>query len=154
MKAIKYIVCLSFLFITSCSTLVLKPADFAWPLESVLSVGNEGEVEIQRYSITFNVKELFLKETGDSLGYQNRNIHVIRNTKGFYFMVGDNFRNVFVFNVYDGTFKLDNTIQISDTAKIENPAFNQRPPYVELVYGDNKTINLTEEGIIREEEEK
>ena len=152
MKTIKLLLIGSFLFIGACSTLVLKPADFAWPVESVLSVDNNGKVDIKRYSINFDVRELFLKETGDSLGYQNQQLRVIRNLNGYYFMVANNFRNVYVFNVDEGTFRLEKKIEISDKTGIQNPAFNQRPPFIELVYGvnDSSKINLTEKGISKE----
>ncbi len=153
MKTIKLLLIGSFLFIGACSTLVLKPADFAWPVESVLSVDNNGKVDIKRYSINFDARELFLKETGDSLGYQNQQLRVIRNLNGYYFMVANNFRNVYVFNVDEGTFRLEKKIEISDKTGIQNPAFNQRPPFIELVYGvnDSSKINLTEKGISKEE---
>ncbi len=152
MKTIKLLLIGSFLFIGACSTLVLKPADFAWPVESVLSVDNNGKVDIKRYSINFDARELFLKETGDSLGYQNQQLRVIRNLNGYYFMVANNFRNVYVFNVDEGTFRLEKKIEISDKTGIQNPAFNQRPPFIELVYGvnDSSKINLTEKGISKE----
>ncbi|MHB8339271.1 MAG: hypothetical protein ACYDEE_17800 [Ignavibacteriaceae bacterium] len=153
MKTIKLLLIGSFLFIGACSTLVLKPADFAWPVESVLSVDNNGKVDIKRYSINFDARELFLKETGDSLGYQNQQLRVIRNLNGYYFMVANNFRNVYVFNVQEGTFRLEKKIEISDKTGIQNPTFNQRPPFIELVYGknDSSKVNLTEKGISKDE---
>ena len=153
MKAIKYFLPLAFVLFASCSSLVLKPADFSWPVESVLKADNDGNVSIQRYSIIFNVKPLFLKETGDSTAYQNEPIRVIRNTKGYYFMVANNFKNVYVFNVNDGAFSLCKTIEIFKKTGIVNPAFNQRSPYIELVYGQNsdQKLNLTEKGIVKQE---
>ncbi len=153
MKMIKYLVPLAMIMFASCTSLVLKPADFSWPVESVLKADNDGNVNIQRYSITFNVKPLFLKETGDSTAYQNEPIRVIRSVKGYYFMVANNFKNVYVFNVKDGGFSLDKTIEISKNSGIEDPAFNQRSPYIELVYGknDNQKLNLTENGIVKQE---
>ncbi len=153
MKVIKYLVPLAFVLFASCSSLVLKPADFSWPVESVLKADNNGNVSIQRYSISFNVKPLFFKETGDSTAFQTEPIRVIRNMKGFYFMVANNFKNVYVFNVKDGAFRLDKKIEISKKTGIDNPAFNQRTPYIELVYGQNadQKINLTESGMVKEE---
>jgi len=153
MKTIKYLAFLSLFFLSACSSLILKPADFAWPVESVLQVDSTGNVNISRYSLSFNAKELFFKETKDSSAYKNQQLRVIRNTKGYYFMVANNFKNVYVFKVDDGTFRQDKKIEISDTTGIQNPAFNQRPPYIELVYGNNK-VNLTENGIEKEEGKK
>ena len=153
MKTLKLLLVASLLFISACSTLILKPANFAWPVESVLNVDNNGKVDIKRYSIDFDARELFLKETGDSLGYQNQQLRVIRNAYGYYFMVAKNFKNVYVFTVDEGTFRLEKQIKISDKVGILNPAFNQRPPYIELVYGENSAnkVNLSEKGIVKEE---
>lgn len=153
MKLIKYMSVILLALVTGCSTLILKPADFSWPVESVEKVAANGNVDIARYSISFNVKSLFFKETGDSLAYQDQKLSVIRNTEGYYFMVADNFKNVYVFTMHDGGFKLDNTIAITDTTRMQNPAFNQRPPYIQLVYGD-KSVNLTQNGIKKEGDKK
>jgi hypothetical protein len=153
MKFIKYVILLSVIILfPACSTLVLQPADFAWPVESVLKVDNDGLVQEQRFSLSFNAKDLFFQETGDSLGYLDKELHLIRSTKGYYFITADNFKNVYVFNADNGTLKLNNKIEISDSTGIENPAFNQRSPYIELSYG-NKKFNLTNEGI-KEGDEK
>ena len=151
MKFIKFVVVLLSVFIAACTSLVLQPADFAWPVESVVKVDNDGNVQEDRYSITFNAKELFLEETEDSLGYKNKDLRLIRDSKGYYFIVANNFKNVYVFNTDEGTLKLKNKIEVSDTLKMENPAFNQRPPYIELKYGSNQ-VNLTCDGIAEEEE--
>jgi hypothetical protein len=133
---------------------VLKPADFSWPVESVLHIDSDGNVEVERYSESFNTKPLFYKETGDSLAYQNQPLRVIRNKDGYYFMVANNFKNVYVFNQKDGAFRLEKKIEVSDKAGIQNPAFNQRSPFIELVYGDNSAnrVNLTDNGIKKEEQ--
>lgn len=149
MKAVKYFICSLIFAAAGCSTLILEPAYFAWPVESVLKVNDEGNVQEKRFSLSFNSKELFLTETGDSLGYQNKELHVIRGYKGSYFMVANNFKNVYVFNGGEASFELENKIEISDSTGIQNPAFNQRSPYIELIYGDKK-INLTDEGIAEE----
>jgi len=153
MRHIIYVALFVLASFTGCSTLMLKPADFSWPVESVDKVADNGNVEVARYSISFNAKDLFLKETDDSLAYRNQQLNIIRNEKSFYFMVGNNFKNVYVFAINDGTFKLNNQIQITDTTKMQNPAFNQRPPYIQLVYG-NQSVNLTEKGIVKEEDKK
>ncbi len=153
MKVIKYFIPLILVFLEACSSLVLKPADFAWPVESVVNVDNNGNAEIKRYSISFDAKALFLKETGDSTAYRDQQLRVIRNSNGYYFMVANNFKDVYVFTVKDGVFKLEKKIEISDKTGIQNPAFNQRSPLVELVFGDdgNQKVNLTEDGIMKEE---
>ena len=147
MNQIKYFMLLLLFIFPACSTLILQPADFAWPVESVLKVDNNGFVKEQRFSFSFNAKDLFFQETGDSLGYRNKELHLIRGSKGFYFITANNFKNVYVFIADNGSLKLNNKIEISDTTGMKNPAFNQRSPYIELLY-NNKSINLTNEGII------
>lgn len=139
------------IFLGGCSSLILKPTNFGWPLEAVLKVDKNGNVQEKRYSLDFNTKELFLTETGDSLGYQNKELRVIRNSNGYYFMVANNFKNVYVFSPSEGSLSLSKKIAISDSTGINNPAFNQRPPYIELNYDNNKKVNLTNEGIKEEE---
>jgi hypothetical protein len=146
MNQIKYIMLLLLFIFPACSTLILQPADFAWPVESVLKVDDNGVVSEQRFSFSFNTKDLFLQETGDSLGYQNKELRVIRGSKGYYFITANNFKNVYVFNADNGALRLNNKIEISDSTGIENPALNQRSPYIELISGSKK-INLTNEGI-------
>ncbi|MGA8265420.1 MAG: hypothetical protein WB779_13335 [Ignavibacteriaceae bacterium] len=137
--------------LAGCSNLILKTADFSWPIESVLKPDKNGNVQEKRYSLVFDTKELFLAETGDSLGYQNKELRIIRNPEGYYFMVANNFKNVYVFYPSEGALSLTNKIEISDSVGIKNPAFNQRPPYIELNYDNNKKVNLTKDGIKEEE---
>jgi hypothetical protein len=151
MKLPIIVLLLSTIFIPACSMLILQPADFSWPVESVIKVDDNGNVQENRYSISFNTKELFLQETGDSLGYKNKELRVIRDSKGYYFMTANNFKDVYVFNAIEGALQLKNKIEISDSLKMENPAFNQRPPYIELTYGSNH-VNLTDQGIAEEEQ--
>ena len=151
MKKIIVPALLIIMFLGGCSSLILKPTNFGWPLEAVLKVDKNGNVQEKRYSLDFNTKELFLTETGDSLGYQNKELRVIRNSNGYYFMVANNFKNVYVFSPSEGSLSLSKKIAISDSTGMNNPAFNQRPPYIELNYDNNKKVNLTNEGIKEEE---
>ncbi len=151
MKLPKIFLALAISFISGCTALMLQPADFSWPVESVMKVDNEGNVQENRYAISFNTKELFLQETGDSLGFKNKELRVIRDTKGYYFMTANDFKDVYVFNAVDGALQLKNKIEISDSVKMKSPALNQRPPYIELTYNSNH-LNLNDEGIVEEEQ--
>ena len=151
MKLVRVILIPLFLSFAACSSLVLKPVDFAWPVESVLHVNDDGSVKEDRHTLNFNVKALFLEETeGDSTAYLNKDIRIIRDTKGYYFVTAQNFKNVYVFAGTDGELKLDNKIEISEKEGMSNPAFNQRLPYVELVDNGKKTL-LSNEGIESED---
>ena len=150
MKLVRIILILLFLSFAGCSSLVLKPVDFAWPVESVLHVDNNGFVKVDRYTISFNAKPLFFEETGDSTAYLDRDIRIIRDTKGYYFITAKNFKNVYVFTGIDGELKLSDKIEISEKEGMSDPALNQRIPYIELV-DNGKKILLSNEGIESED---
>jgi hypothetical protein len=132
-------------FFAACSSLTLQPVNYAWPLESVLAIDGDGNVAEDRYYIGFNTKGLFFEEFEDSSAYMGKEIRMIRDAQGFYYITSPNFKNVYVFTSDEGSLCLDNKILISETG-IESPAFNQRIPFIELVNGGNKT-NLTNEGV-------
>jgi hypothetical protein len=145
MKPFKIVYFVIFGFVTACSVLTLHPSDFAWPVESVLKVDDNGKVTDDRYSFNFNTKGLFYEEFGDSLAYLDRSLRIIRNSDGFYFITSEKFQNVYVFEVEGGAMELSDQIFISE-AGMENPALNQRSPYIELIDGD-KSLYLSNTGI-------
>jgi len=135
----------SLLFIVACSTLTLQPANFSWPIESVLPIDSDGNVVEERYSLEFNTAGLFFEEFQDSMAFGGKEMRLIRDNKGYYFMTAISFKNVYVFKAYDGTLTKKNKILINETG-MQNPLFNQRDPFIELVDGLTK-LNLTNEGI-------
>lgn len=150
MRQMKFILIPLLFTLSACSSLTLAPADFSWPVESVLKVNEDGFVKEDRYSLLFDTKNLFLEETEDSLSYMNKEIRVIRDKKGYYYITSDNFRNVYVFENGDGELRLDNKIPISETG-ISKPAFNQRSPYIELLEGSNKHL-IANDGVKSEDD--
>jgi len=130
---------------SACSVLTLTPANFAWPIESVLQVNDEGEVSEDRYSFSFDAKGLYYEEFEDSLAYLDRELRLIRDVQGYYFITGIKFKNVYVFRASDGTLVLNTKIFISEFG-FEKPVFNQRPPHIELIDGE-KILKLTHQGI-------
>ena len=132
----------------SCSSVVLKPADFLWPIESVLKVDNKGYIEEPRYSIIVKVKTLFFEEFADSNNFTGKEIRMIRDKNGYCYMTGKDFKNVYVFFPVEGGFKLYEKILISEDKGLSNPAFNQKSPYIELIDGKNKYL-LQHKGIVR-----
>jgi len=133
------------LITAACSVLTLQPANFSWPLESVLPVNDNGKVTEDRYSIEVNTVGLFFEEFQDSLSYKGKEIRMIRDNQGFYFLTSTNFKNVYVFKADEGKLVQENKIFISEFG-LKTPAFNQRDPYIELIDGTNK-MNLTHKGI-------
>jgi hypothetical protein len=143
----KVIALLMFLILigTACTVLTLQPADFSWPVESVIKIDAQGNVTEDRYSTDFSTVGLFFEEFQDSMAYKGKEIHLIRNNGGDYFITGKEFKNVYVFKASEGTLVLEKKIFISEFG-LKDPAFNQRSPYIELLDGDYK-INLTSDGI-------
>ena len=145
MKQLLILTAFLVLIISACSMLTLQPADFSWPVESVLQVDNKGDVAEDRYSTTFNTIGMFYEEFQDSMAYKGKVIHLIRNNWGDYFITSKEFKNVYVFKASEGTLALEKKIFISEFG-LKEPALNQRSPYIELLDGENK-INLTSDGI-------
>ena len=133
------------LIIAACSVLTLQPANFSWPLESILPVDDNGKISEDRYSIEVNTVGMFFEEFQDSLSYKSKEVRMIRDNQGFYFLTSTNFKNVYVFKADEGKLVQENKIFISEFG-LQTPAFNQRDPYIELVDGTNK-MNLTYKGI-------
>lgn len=136
------------LITAACSVLTLQPANFSWPIESVLHVDNNGKVSEDRYSLELNTVGLFFEEFQDSLSYKGKEVRMIRDNQGFYFMTGSNFKNVYVFKADEGKLVQENKIFISEFG-LQAPAFNQRDTYIELIDGNNK-MNLTYKGIVED----
>ena len=138
------------LVLFGCGGLALKPAEFAWPFESVFKVDAKGvaseEDEPARYFVKFNAKPLLFEETGDSVSVVNHSFRVIRDGLGYYFVTGKNFKNVYVFASSEGALTLQNKIKVSETG-LESPAFNQRPPFVQLLNGKEKARMLSKDGL-------
>lgn len=146
MKRIKIIFPLIiFTWLYGCSGLVIQPVDYAWPVECVLEAENDGTVSEIRHALEFNIKPLFFEEFQDSSNIKGKSIRIIRDVKGFYFIVGQGFKNIYVFSPEEGAFKLSNKIQINEMGLV-SPAFNQRSPAIELLDGENKICDLTNEG--------
>jgi len=127
--------------------LTLKPADYSWPIENVLKVDNKGFVEEQRYSFTLKVKALFYEEFKDSTNFSGKEIRLIRDKVGFYYITGKDFKNVYVFESEENGMDLENKILITETG-LTSPVFNQKSPNIELLDNSNKYL-LNNEGVVR-----
>ncbi len=139
-------VVLSVLLLPACSPLTLKPADFSWPVESVLKVDAKGMAQENRYSVTFNAKPLLFAETQDSVNVTKHSLRMIRDGRGYYFITASGFKNVYVFEHGDGSLKLVSAIKVSEKG-LDSPALNLRPPYVQLVTEKDPAVLLDRDGI-------
>jgi hypothetical protein len=147
---LKHGIALLLLVVTAfaCSTLTLKQAEYAWPIENALKVDAKGNIIEQRYSFTLNVKPLFFEEFKDSTNYIGKEIRIIRDKAGYYFITSKNFKNVYVFKSIESGMELENKILISELKGLTAPAFNQKAPNVELLDNPNKYL-LNYKGLMR-----
>lgn len=140
-----FIISLLFIVLFGCSSLQLTPTDFSWPIETVLTVDEQGFIKDDRYSIKVNVKNLYIEEFG-ALNLSNKNLRMIRNSSGIYFITAEGFKNVYLFKQDIGALTLLKKIKVSENG-LKNPFFNQRDSYVELK-DENINVKLSNEGII------
>ena len=147
MRLQKYFSALLLIIFSACSSLTLKPADYSWPIENVLKVDGKGFVEEQRYSFTLKVKTLFYEEFKDSTNFSGKEIRLIRDKVGFYYITGKEFKNVYVFAPEESSMSLENKILVTETG-LTSPVFNQKSPNIELLDNSNKYL-LNHKGIVR-----
>jgi hypothetical protein len=146
-------VCVLVMIFSGCSTLVLRPADFAWPVEVALKPDGKGVVQEARYQVSFNIKALLFEELKDSSSVTKQTLHILRDQAGYYFMTAKDFKNVYVFCQSEGALKLEKKILVSEKG-LEAPAFNQKTPYIHLINENNENaapIALTKDGILEGE---
>lgn len=108
-----------------CASLQLQPADFSWAAEEIVDIGNDGMVSVQRYATAFNVQPLIQKEFGEKADQSQKpkSLRVIRDKAGYYYIVGKNFKNVYVFGTGEGSLKQESAVNISQT-EMQDPKFN------------------------------
>lgn len=132
------ILILLLLLSSACSTLVLQPADFSWPVESVLPVNDKGYVTEERHTLELNVKPMFYEEFKDSLSYEGKEIRMICDKAGRYYLTGVGFKNIYQFIPSVGGMKLEEKINVFDSLALKSPAFNQKLNTIELIDGSSK----------------
>ncbi len=134
----------------SCASLSLQWVDYAWPVESVLKVGEHNTMEDGRYAVSIRVTNLALEEFQDSTALVGASLRLIRNEEGFYFVTGPKFKNVYVFTPGPSELNMKSKIPVAE-AGLKSPALNQRRPYVEVVDGRAWKKLLTNDTIVDEE---
>ncbi len=131
----------------ACSSLTLEHVNYGWPVESPLTVTAANTVEDVRYALTFPVAGLAMAEFADSTALRGITLRAIRNHEGYYFITGPGFKHVYVFTQGTGTLVQSSAIDVSATGLV-SPAFNLRPPYIELIDGGSNSRMLTSSDIV------
>jgi hypothetical protein len=137
-----------FAMLAACSSLKIAPVNYAWPLENVLEIRSDFNVASMRYSVTMNLRELFEAEKLiENNAPVSKQVRIIRNRDGYYFITANKFKHVYVFAPGEKSLVLKRKITINEKG-IENPAFNQRGDYIELITDNgNKRYELTQDGV-------
>jgi hypothetical protein len=142
-------VCILAVQIMGCSTLVLRPVDFSWPVEVTLQPDGKGNVREARYQVSFNVMALLFDEFQDSTAVAKHTLHILRDQAGYYFITAKGFKNVYVLEHGEGALRLHKKILVSEKG-LDAPALNQRAPYISLISekrGNEAPILLMKDGI-------
>jgi hypothetical protein len=136
----------AFLTLPGCASVTLKPVDFSWSFESVLTTDGAGVAKGEPKTITFNAAELFKAETNAPATGADKAVRVIRDPEGYYFMTSPGFKHVYIFEGAEGKLELEKKVLI-DEAGMEKPFFNRREQGIELV-ANGRVYLLNKKGII------
>jgi hypothetical protein len=132
--------------LSSCSSVKLDPVQFGWPVESVLTVTNTNMVLDGHHGLAFNVAPIAGDEFQDTTALVGKQIRLLRSNEGFYFLTGQKFHNVYVFTPGAHELSLKSKIAVSQSG-LQEPALNQRPPYVQILDGKILQKMLTSDEI-------
>lgn len=133
--------------IPACASLTIQHVDYAWPVESVLVVGENNTVFDGRHALTFNVAPVAERELKNPDALKGKAIRLLRNGEGYYFLTGEQFKHVYVFLPEAGELRLSAQLEVSQQG-LKRPALNQRSPYVELVDGASLRLLMTGDEIL------
>jgi len=129
-----------------CATVTLKPVDFSWSYESVLTADSAGYVRAEPKTIAFNAGELFRAEMKDPAAAAGTVVRIIRDYDGYYFITAPGFRHVYIFNGAKGELTLKKKVLIAEQG-MEKPFFNRRELGIELV-ANGQAYLLNRKGIV------
>ncbi len=136
---------LAILALPGCAT-VIKPVDFSWSFESVLTADSAGYVRAEPKTIAFDSKELFRAETKDPGAAVGKIVRIIRSVDGYYFVTSPGFKHVYIFTGADAKLTLHKKVLIAEQG-MEKPFFNRRDGGIELV-ANGQAYLLNKKGIV------
>lgn len=137
----------SLALLSSCAGFQLDRVDFAWPVESAVTVSALNTIEDVRYGVAAGVANLAMEEFQDSSALRGTELRLLRSSEGYYFVTGPRFKHVYVFTPGAYSLSLSSAIMVSESG-LKSPALNQRPPHIELVDGDGFRRLLTNDDIV------
>jgi hypothetical protein len=129
-----------------CATVTIKPVDFSWSYESVLTADSAGVVSGEPKTIAFDAGVLFRAEAPSQGAAAGKTVRIIRDKDGYYFVTSPGFRHVYIFGSSRGKLTLEKKVLITE-AGMEKPFFNRRDGGIELG-ADGQVYLLTRKGIV------
>lgn len=126
--------------------LTIKPVDFSWSYESVMTADATGVYRAEPKTIAFPAVELFRAETEKKDAVADRPVRMIRDAAGYYYVTAAGFRHVFVLESDEGKLTVKKKVLI-DANGMQNPFFNRRDQGIELV-ANGRSHLLNKKGII------
>jgi hypothetical protein len=146
MKKVVLIWLAAFVALPGCASVTIKPVDFSWSFESVLTTDAEGVVRGEPKTIEFDAGELFRAEMKKPDPAAGTSVRIIRDNEGYYFITSPGFKHVYVFEGADGKLTLKKKVLI-DEKGMEKPFFNRRDQGIELV-ANGQVYLLNKKGIV------
>lgn len=117
------------------SKMVIQNVDFAHPLEIVMEADAQANVSDIRSGLTFNLGAILERENISRADFAGSAVRMIRNRDGLYFLTAPGFHHVFILESGVRELKEVEIVRIPGE-RLQNPAFNQRSPLIQLVDGD------------------
>jgi hypothetical protein len=146
MKKATLVCFLAILSLSGCATVTLKPVDFSWSFESVLTADSAGYVRAEPKTIAFDARELFRAENKDPGTAAGTTVRIIRDYDGYYFITSPGFKHVYIFSGANGRMTLKKKVLVAEQG-MEKPYFNRRDQGIELV-ANGQGYLLNKKGII------
>lgn len=130
-----------------CASVTLKPVDFSWSYESVLTTDDNGFARGEPKTIYFDAGELFRAELKQKDAVvAGKTVRIIRNDAGYYFVTAPGFKNVYIFDNGEGKLTLRKKVLIAEEG-MEKPFFNRRDEGIQLV-ANGQVYILNKKGIV------
>ena len=152
MKRAVLVLLAAFLALPGCAAITIKPVDFSWSFESVLTTDDKGIVRGEPKTILFNATQLFQAEGGKEAPVAGKTVRIIRNAAGYYFVTSPGFKHVYIFEDGEAKLSLEEAVLI-DEKGMEKPFFNRREAGIELA-ANGQIFMLNEKGIMAPEKKK
>lgn len=146
MKNAVLVLLLAVLALPGCASVTLKPVDYSWSFESVLTADAAGYVRAEPKTIAFDAGGLFRAEAKDAGAAAGKIVRIIRDREGYYYITSPGFRHVYIFDGAHKKLTLKKRVLVAEQG-MAKPFFNLRDQGIELV-ADGRVFLLNKKGIV------